>query len=274
MAPVIQDDGTKRASPSSPSKGATVSDGRDQSIYQELRERIALLDYAPGSLLSENQLAKEFGVSRTPIRQALQRLEFDGLVKVVRGVGTVVAPIDMLYLKQVYDLRLKLIDVIADLDARWVSADEIRTLRGLHDQVLAMKTGSTPRALARAYLLFNDTVTRAIGNEPLREIADRLYFQTSRVWPQALPALDWKREVDIAAEEIEMVATALEEGNMPLLAETRRKHMIDCIHRINHYLGSFEVGPEPGSLAIAGAHEGGTPGRGRRNGPPGREGGT
>jgi len=237
-----------------------VSDGRDlQSIYQQLRERIALLDYAPGSLLSENQLAKEFGVSRTPIRQVVQRLEFDGLVTVVRGVGTVVAPIDMLYLKQVYDLRLKLIDVIADLDARWVSAAEIRTLRALHVEVLAMVEGGTPRDLARAYLAFNETATRAIGNEPLREIADRLYYQTSRVWPQALPALDWRQEVEIAAEEIDTVATALAEGNMPLLAETRRRHMIDCIHRINRYLGSFELRPEP-TLAAASSvkSEGGT----------------
>jgi DNA-binding GntR family transcriptional regulator len=189
-------------------------------------------------------------------------------VKVVRGVGTVVAPIDMLYLKQVYALRLKLIDVIADLDARWVSAAEIRTLRELHRHVLAMREGGTPRDLARAYLLFNDTVTRAIGNEPLREIADRLYFQTSRVWPQALPALDWDEEIGIAADEIETVAMALEEGNMPLLAETRSRHMIDCIHRINHYLGSFTTGPESGrTLSPPGAqqrglHERGMPERG------------
>ena len=227
-------------------KGAAVPDGRDlQSTYHQLRERIALLDYPPGGLLSENQLAKEFGVSRTPIRQVVQRLEFDGLVSVVRGVGTVVAPIDMLYLKQVYDLRLKLIDVIADLDARWVSAAEIRTLRALHEEVLAMAEGGTPRELARAYLRFNETATRAIGNEPLREIADRLFYLTARVWPQALPALDWHREVEITAEEIDMVASALAEGDMPLLAETRRRHMIDCIHRINRYLGSFELRPEP-----------------------------
>lgn len=239
-----------------------MTDGHErQSIYQELRERIALLDYAPGSLLSENQLAKEFGVSRTPIRQALQRLEFDGLVSVVRGVGTVVAPIDMLYLKQVYALRLKLIDVIADLDARWVSPAEIRNLRSLHAQVLGMAVDGTPRELAKAYLRFNETAARAIGNEPLRDIADRLYFQTSRVWPQALPALDWKREVEIAAEEIDTVATALAEGNMPLLAETRRRHMIDSIHRINHYLGSFEAGPNrAGDLAVVSTpqSEGGT----------------
>lgn len=242
-------------------KGAAVTDGRDlTTIYKRLRERIALLDYAPGSLLSENQLAKEFGVSRTPIRQVLQRLEFDGLVTVVRGVGTVVAPIDMLYLKQVYDLRLKLIDVIADLDARWVSPSEIDTLRALHKEVLAMQGGGTVRDLAHAYLRFNETAMRAIGNEPLREIADRLFFQTSRVWPHALPTLDWRQEVAFAAQEIEAIAGALERGDMPLVAETRRWHMIDCIHRINRYLGNFDsaVLPRPTETAAVAESEGGT----------------
>ena len=223
-----------------------MPDGHDfQSIYEELRERVALLAYPPGGLLSENRLAKEFGVSRTPIRRVLHRLEFDGLVSVERGVGTIVAPIDMVYLKQVYDLRLKLIDVIADLDASWVSADEIVTLRGLHDQVLAMADDGTPHELARAYLRFNETVTRAIGNGPLREIADRLFYLTARVWLQALPALDWRHEVGIVAAEIDATATALEEGDMPSLADARRHHMIDCIHRVNAYLGTFEVVQDP-----------------------------
>ncbi len=223
-----------------------MTDNRSfKDIYSALRERIALLDYPPGSLLSENRLAAEFGISRTPIRKVLQRLEFDGLVSVERGVGTIVAPIDMLYLKQVYDLRLKLIDVIADMDANWVSSEEIRNLRRLHDEVLAMAEEGDPRELARAYLRFNETVTTAIGNQPLKDIADRLFYLTARVWPQALPALDWRREVAIVADEIDATATALEEGDLPGLASTRRRHMIDCIHRINDYLGTFEVAGGP-----------------------------
>ncbi len=223
-----------------------MTDNRSfKDIYEALRERIALLDYPPGSLLSENRLATEFGISRTPIRKVLQRLEFDGLVSVERGVGTIVAPIDMLYLKQVYELRLKLIDVIGEMDANWVSAEEIRKLRQLHDEVVAMADLGEPRELARAYLRFNEAVTRAIGNQPLKDIADRLFYLTARVWPQALPALDWRREVTIFAEEISACATALEEGDLPGLAATRRRHMIDCIHRINDYLGAFEVAGEP-----------------------------
>lgn len=223
-----------------------MSDGRDfETIHSELRERVVLLRYPPGSLLSENRLAREFGVSRTPIRRVLHRLEFDGLVKVERGVGTIVTPIDAVYLKQVYDLRLALIDVIADLAPSPVSDEELDALRELLSQASLMSEDGDATALARVYLHFNETVTRAIGNEPLREIADRLFHQTSRVWLQALPALDWHHEVEIVRGEIEATLHALEIADMRAVADIRRHHMIDCIHRVNAYLGTFASTPEP-----------------------------
>lgn len=242
-----------------------MPEGRDfQSIYEELRERVALLAYPPGGLLSENRLASEFGVSRTPIRRVLHRLEFDGLVSVERGVGTIVAPIDMVYLKQVYDLRLKLIDVIAELDPVDVPEAEIDILTSLHGDTVASRGDGSAEDLARIYLRFNESVTRAIGNEPLREIADRLFYLTARVWMQALPALAWPQEVGIVADEIATTAQALRDGDMRRVADIRRHHMLDCIHRVNAYLGSFEVTRHPNEARTASARarraaEGGTP---------------
>ena len=65
-----------------------------QEIYFELRRRICLLDYQPGSRLNERELASEFGVSRTPLRTVLQRLEYDGLILSQHGNGTEVTSID------------------------------------------------------------------------------------------------------------------------------------------------------------------------------------
>src|SRR3546814_17250695 len=59
---------------------------RSEAVHREIRERICLLGYPPGSRLSEDALALEFGVSRTPIRQVLHRLEFEGLVESRHGV--------------------------------------------------------------------------------------------------------------------------------------------------------------------------------------------
>lgn len=219
-----------------------MPEGRDvDAIYRLLRERIALLSYPPGTLLSENRLAREFGVSRTPIRRVLHRLEFDGLVSVERGVGTLVTSIDVRYLKQVYDLRLALIDVIAELDPVSVPAGELARLRGLLDSTRALAEGGDAAALARAYLYFNEAVTRAIGNEPLREIADRLFYLTQRMWLEALPAMDWQQEVEIVCNEMEATIGALAEGDMRAVADVRRRHMIDCIHRVGAYLGTFDA---------------------------------
>ncbi|MDZ7800052.1 MAG: GntR family transcriptional regulator [Trueperaceae bacterium] len=215
------------------------------SIYRLLRERIALLDYPPGTLLSENRLAREFGVSRTPIRRVLHRLEFDGLVSVERGVGTLVTSVDVRYLKQVYDLRLALTHVIAELDPSLVSQDEIERLRQLLTSTRTLAGTGDASGLARAYLYFNETVTRAIGNEPLREIADRLFYLTQRTWLEALPALDWDHEVETVCNEIEATADALEQGDMRAVADVRRHYMIDCIHRVGTYLGTFDATSEP-----------------------------
>jgi DNA-binding GntR family transcriptional regulator len=88
---------------------------RYKAIYNEIRDRICLLQYPPGMMLSENQLASEFGVSRTPIRRVLQRLEFEGLVVSKQGIGTLVTIVDLQYLKEVYALRLKLSELAGEL---------------------------------------------------------------------------------------------------------------------------------------------------------------
>lgn len=217
--------------------GGTGAPRGVEGIYLELRERICLLRYPPGEMLSENALAEEFGVSRTPIRQALQRLEYEGLVVSRHGVGTMVTTVDLRYLKQVYALRLKLIDVIAEMSPGRVTENDVRLLEGVLDEVRALGERRDPGALGRLYTRFSDELSRAIGNEPLREIADRLFYQTNRVWLQILPEMDWGQEVDAVIDELTRVLDALRSGDMRSVAEVRREHMVLCLGRLNDYLG-------------------------------------
>jgi DNA-binding GntR family transcriptional regulator len=205
-------------------------------IYRELRERICLLRYPPGAMLSENPLALEFGVSRTPIRQALQRLEFEGLVVSRHGVGTMVTTVDLQYLREVYALRIKLIDLIGEIPPARITEDDLELLTELAAQARGLREEPAPEALARIYHRFNEELSRAIGNQPLREIADRLFWQTTRVWLQLLPEMTWEDEVDYIVDEIESVLQALRREDMEGVAAVRRKHMVLCLGRINSYL--------------------------------------
>jgi len=77
----------------------------------QLHSDRCLLDFPPGAVLSEANLANEFDVSRTPIRRVLHRLEFEGLVDIRNGVGTLVTDIDLQTFKETYDLRMRLAEL-------------------------------------------------------------------------------------------------------------------------------------------------------------------
>ncbi len=238
------DDGTAATSTSSPSErtGPLRGDAGFVRMYAALRRRIALLDHPPGALLSENKLAADFGVSRTPIRKVLHALEFDGLVEIAPGVGTIVTPLDLRYLKQVYALRLKLIDLIGELPLAVLSKPDATVLEGLRERTVALQgTEPEPRALAEIYLDFHATVLRVIANRPLREISDRYFVQTSRMWLQLLPEMDWSSEVDTVLEELTDVTQALRDRDAARVAEVRRTHFRGVLQRMNAVLAGDDL---------------------------------
>lgn len=214
------------------------ADSRIESIYEEIRSRISLLEYPPGALLSENALADEFGVSRTPIREVLHRLQSEGLVESKRGVGTIVTTVDLKSLKEVYALRIKLHELTGELSpvAR-VTDDDIAQLTDILRRCRTMDDEFEPAELGRLYNEFQRVVVGTISNKPLREISDRLYHQTARVWLQILPDMDWSQEVDVFCVELADVIEALRAGDMQAMGDVRRHHLLMLLARIKRYLG-------------------------------------
>jgi DNA-binding GntR family transcriptional regulator len=93
----------------------TAARVRFETIYNEIRDRICLLRYPPGHTLGESELAREFGISRTPIRRVLQRLEYEGLVESRQGIGTIVTLIDLEELREIDALRMKLAEISGEM---------------------------------------------------------------------------------------------------------------------------------------------------------------
>lgn len=212
------------------------------ALYEELRDRICLLDYPPGTVLSENKLAAEFGISRTPIRRVLHALEFDGLVESKQALGTIVTSLDLRELKQVYALRLKLIDLVAELPPGPLRDRDADLLETLEQRARALRDGEAqPRALGALYQAFHRELGRSSANRPLREITDRLFHQTSRVWLQLLPEMAWEREVDAIVEEIHAVRDALVARDLRRVAEIRRHHFQACLRRMNAVLAGQDL---------------------------------
>jgi len=231
--------------PPMPLVGLANSDGRPstsrqrvEAIYRAIRRRICLLRYPPGGTLSEAELAQEFGVSRTPVRRALHRLEFDGLVESRRGVGTIVTTVDLRSLREVYAFRIRLAELAGEISPLPQSEESLLEIADLLAQCRALHGKRDGEAFARINMTFQEHLMRSIGNRPLREVSERLYFQTARIWLQLVPEMDWEEEVAAFAAEIEGVLAAMRKGDPTATAHIRRNHIAMSLERISRYLAA------------------------------------
>ena len=204
---------------------------RFDAIYVALRDRICLLDYAPGARLGEEDLAQEFGVSRTPLRRVLSRLESEGLLETRQGVGTFVTTFDMEGLRATYRLRLELASLIGRLDPLPPTPESLTRIRAMIARLEAM-SGPDPRNMAQLFLDFYQETHALIGNPPLREITERLYFLTHRIYLTLMPRMDHEAEAEVFRREMAETLAAMEIGDTEAVGLIRRTHISLCLRRM------------------------------------------
>jgi DNA-binding GntR family transcriptional regulator len=210
---------------------------RFERIYGILRDRICLLDYAPGSHLSEEELAQEFEISRTPVRRVLARLESEGLVQSVHGVGTIVTDVDIEELQQVYHLRLELALLVGKLSPIPRTPEDLDRIRALIARCDSDVLNPDQRAFLRLNMDFFYELTAMTGNQPLREISERLYFQVARVVLKMMPQLGLVEEFTAFRREMEEVLAAAEIGDWESIGHIRRAHISMSFRRMMRHAG-------------------------------------
>jgi DNA-binding GntR family transcriptional regulator len=144
-----------------------------KDAYTLILEAIDAGDYMPGDRLVESELAERLGVSRTPVREALQRLETQSMLT-RDGRSLIVASLDHNQLAELYVVRTELEGLAARLAARHASEEEIRVLRGMVEDDRKL-LGGDPRALARANKRFHKQIHLASHNRFLVQQLDLVH---------------------------------------------------------------------------------------------------
>ena len=206
-------------------------------IYKTIKGRILSLAYAPGSILNEKKLADEFGVSRTPLRNVLNRLESDQLVRVIPRTGILVAEIEFQQIMNTYQVRLGIEEMIGTLAAENATEEHCRLL----DELLA-KCENLFAARNKAELMAVDREVRSVlndgtNNPVLKNISESLYDHTVRLWCVVLEKGDWQEEVQSVKDDIQQTV-ALLKGDRSGLGMLRRELLLQHIDRIRRkFLG-------------------------------------
>jgi DNA-binding GntR family transcriptional regulator len=213
----------------------SMSRERFERIYKTIRDRICLLEYQPGERLGEEELAREFNVSRTPIRRVLSRLEGEGLLESRHGVGTFVTDVDIDSLAQVFQLRMELAELLGKLDPIPRSEDDLARVRALLVRCDKLLKKPDPKAYARLNMDFFQELGAMVGNAPLREISERLYYLTTRIWLKSVPHLNLPDEIVVFRREMADILAAMEVGDLEAVGHIRRSHISMSVKRMKRY---------------------------------------
>ncbi|ABD54161.1 GntR family transcriptional regulator [Jannaschia sp. CCS1] len=149
-----------------------MTDAGQRDAYAMILEAIDGGIYRPGSRLVESELADRFGVSRTPIREALQRLETQSLLT-RDGRSLIVASLDHAQMAELYAVRQELEGLAARLAAQHAAREEVAVLHDMVAQDRALL--GDPEALARANRRFHHQIHLASHNRYLVQQLDLVY---------------------------------------------------------------------------------------------------
>lgn len=213
--------------------GGTAAD----QVYAHLRERILTFDLPPDATLSRADLAKSYGVSQTPVREALQRLEQDGLVQIFPQSKTIVARIDLVDLRETHFYRVSLecevVRRLATSENRSIVKD-IQAILNLQKSLVS----STDQidlftSLDRS---FHEVMFHSIGMDRMQRVMMRRMGHLTRCQFLELP-MTGKMEWIVAGHQAIIDGIA---SNDPAAATTAmREHISGTIKRISALRDQF-----------------------------------
>lgn len=149
-------------------------------IYEELKRRIIELEIKPGEPIIEKDFIAEFGVSRTPIREALIKLTQIDLVEFRPRVGTFVTQIDIGTVKNAYEVKKNLEAFAAELAAKRATEAEIKALFDIIDRFSSYDLEKDYKLCIQDDQLFHEIIRKASRNEILIDTLDMLNTKTAR----------------------------------------------------------------------------------------------
>jgi len=209
---------------------------RFRTIYESLRTDITLLRYPPGAIMDISLLARQFGVSRTPIRTVIQRLENEGLTITKHGVGTIVTEIDFSQVRQAMELRMCLAEAMGSLDPRPPNDTIEEKLGSLLSEFTNLENEASLTDFARLDMVLHNCKCELIGNDLLRRSYDELYYRTARIWFQYLPKLTWKSEAESLRRDYQQTLEAVRRNDVTAVGFITRNAVSEALYRINNLI--------------------------------------
>jgi DNA-binding GntR family transcriptional regulator len=198
-------------------------------VFENLREAIVEGKVKPGQRLMEVQLAEQLGVSRTPVREAIRKLELEGLVIMLPRKGAYVANMSLKDIIDVLEIRASVEGLAASLASERISPEDIKKLEAILKDFEQSAAGSDVETLLKKDVEFHECIFKATKNKKLHQLINSLWEQVYRF--RVTYISDYDSTVDIARDH-KLILDAIKKGDN----EMAKKHATEHIEKIEHFM--------------------------------------
>ena len=213
-------------------------------VFNTLRKAILTGELKPGERLMEIHLANRLGVSRTPIREAIRKLELEGLVIMIPRRGAEVAQITEKSLKDVLEVRRALDALCVELACDRINSEEEEMLKEACDEFERATETKDATIIAKADVAFHDIIVQATGNQRLIQLINNLSEQMYRYRFEYIK--DENRH-DSLVDEHRIIYESIVKRDKKKAAETARLHIDNQEKSI---IRQIRLEPEQASKAV------------------------
>ena len=193
-----------------------------EEAYSLIEEKIITMELAPGELLSENELAKELGFGRTPVREALQQLARQYLVEVMPRRGIRVTEIDIKVQMRLIEVRSVLEQLQAKLAAKRATPEQRHQFVEIALEMQRAAQHEDYLNFVRLDNEYNILMSNSCDNEFAGAMLNQLHGLSRRFWHRHHQLMN---DLSEAARLHVQVATAISEGNEILAEQAAKEHM-------------------------------------------------
>lgn len=200
-----------------------------EEIYEILKNRIIQLDYEPGQILNEKDVAEEFNVSRTPIRKVFEQLKNNKLLNIIPRYGAQVAPIDFMYMKSVFEVVRELDGFAASLAAKKINTEKREELEKIIEKIKNYDIEKEYTEIIIQDQKFHEIIIESADNPCLVDILYGLHMHTKRMWIYAKPEIS---DVRLFLNTMPDIVKALKSGNSEQASKYAKNHTDIFVERI------------------------------------------
>lgn len=227
--------------------GSDTQRSLSERAYEQIRQKIVTLALVPSAVVDEARLQKELGLGRTPIREALKRLELERLITIIPRRGIFVTPINLTDLQRLYEVRLNLECLATELAARRGTAVHWQKMTHVLNQI-SPPDHISPEQLIAVDEACHRIIYTAADNQFLEQTLMALFPLSLRMWHVALAKLGDKKDSIIEYKHIvehQEIMVALQKGEAPKAASLMRRH----IEAYQQYIENIILGKSAQLLA-------------------------